>query len=50
VVKRKPWEPRKEEEAEEGKGKEEDGRRNQRLVRGSKANDWWFFEEVLWRP
>lgn len=51
VVKRKPWEPIKEEEVGEGIGKaEEEGRRNQRLERGSKAKDWWFLEEVLWRP
>lgn len=50
VVKRKAWEPRNEEAAEEGKGKDEEGRRNQMLETGSKAKDWWFLEEVLWKP
>lgn len=50
VVKRKPWEPRKEEESGERKGKEEEGRRNQSSESGSNAKDWWFLEDVLWRP
>lgn len=47
VVKKKPLAPMKQEPA---RGSWAGGRWNQELEAGSKAKDWLFLEEVLWRP